>query len=235
MLEWIKYPIPNRKDLVSRLSNALVFSKFNMKSGFWQIQIDDRDRYKTAFTTPFGHYEWNVMPFGLKNAPSKFQNIVNDIFNPFIHFTIVYIDDALIFSKSIKEHWKHLDTFLDIIKHNGLVVSVKKIKLFQTKIRFLGFDISEGKICPIDRAIQFADKFPNVITEKTQLQRFLGSLNFIANFYKDLRKYCKPLFDRLQNNPPPWTDIHTSIVKQIKVHVKTLPCLRIDCITKFSI
>jgi hypothetical protein len=57
VLEWIKYHIPNRKDLVSRLSDALVFSKFDMKSGFWQVQIDDRDRYKTAFTTPFGHYE----------------------------------------------------------------------------------------------------------------------------------------------------------------------------------
>ena len=113
VLEWIRYPIPNRKDLVSRLSDALIFSKFNMKSGFWQIQIDDRDRYKTAFTTSFGHYEWNVMPFSLKNAHSEFQNIMNDIFNAFIHFTIVYIDDVLIFPKSIEEHWKHLNAFLD--------------------------------------------------------------------------------------------------------------------------
>jgi hypothetical protein len=72
VLEWIRYHIPNRKDLVSRLNDALVFSKFDMKSRFWQIQICDQDRYKTAFTTPFGHYEWNVMPFGLKNAPSEF-------------------------------------------------------------------------------------------------------------------------------------------------------------------
>jgi hypothetical protein len=235
VLEWIRYPIPNRKDLVSRLSDALVFSKFDMKSGFWQVQIDDHDRYKTAFTIPFGHYEWNVMPFGLKNAPSEFQNIMNDIFNPFTHFTIVYIDDVLIFSKSIEEHWKHLNSFLETIKHSGLVVSAKKIKLFQTKIRFLGFDISEGQIRPIDRAIQFADKFPDVIIDKTQLQRFLGSLNYIADFYKDLRKYCKPLFDRLQNNPPPWTDIHTSIVRQIKVHVKTLPCLGIPSDNAFKI
>ena len=72
VLEWIRYPIPNKRDLVNRLSKAVVFSKFDMKSGFWQIQINESDRYKTAFTTPFGHYEWNVMPFGLKNAPSKF-------------------------------------------------------------------------------------------------------------------------------------------------------------------
>ena len=78
-----------------------------MKSGFWQIQISEKHRYKTAFTTPFGHYEWNVMPFGLKNAPSEFQNIMNDIFNSFSHFTIVYIDDVLVYSSSIDEHWKH--------------------------------------------------------------------------------------------------------------------------------
>jgi hypothetical protein len=235
VLEWIRYPIPNRNDLVSRLSDALVFSKFDMKSGFWQIQICDHDRYKTAFTTPFGHYEWNVMPFGLKNAPSEFQNIMNDIFNHFSHFTIVYIDDVLIFSKSIEEHWKHLNAFLETIKHNGLIVSASKIKLFQTKIRFLGFDISKGKIRPIDRVIQFADKFLDVITEKTQLQRFLGFLNYIADFYKDLRKYCKPLFDRLRSNPSPWTDEHIAIVKQIKIHVKTLPCLGIPSDHAFKI
>jgi hypothetical protein len=93
------------------------------------------------------------MHFGLKNTPSEFQNIMNDIFNPFSHFIVVYIDDILIFSKSIEKHWKHLNSFLDTIKHCGLVVSTKKIKLFQTKIRFLGFDISEGQIRLIDRAI----------------------------------------------------------------------------------
>ena len=113
VLELIRYPIPNGKDLVSRLSDALVFSKFDMKSEFWQVQINDKDRYKTAFTTTFGHYVSNVMPFGLKNVHSEFQNIMNDIFNPFTHFTIDYIDDVLIFSKSIDEHWKHLNSFLD--------------------------------------------------------------------------------------------------------------------------
>ena len=72
VLQWIRYPIPNKKDLIQRIYNATIFSKFDMKSGFWQIQIKSEDRYKTAFTVPFGHYEWNVMPFGLKNAPSEF-------------------------------------------------------------------------------------------------------------------------------------------------------------------
>ena len=188
VLEWVRYPIPNKKDLVNRLSRATVFSKFDIKSGFWQIQLRESDRYKTTFTTPFGHYEWNVMPFGLKNAPSEFQNIINEIYNPFSSLAIVYIDDVLISSKSLDQHWKHLRAFLNTIKLNGLVVSAPKIKLFQTTIRFLGFDIRHGVIKPIDRAIQFADKFPDEILDKTQLQRFLGSLNYISDFYQNLRQ-----------------------------------------------
>ena len=126
-------------------------------------------------------------------------------------------------------------SFLDTIKRNGLVVSTKKVKLFQTKVRFLGFDISKGQIRPIDRVIQFADKFSDVITDKTQLQRFLGSLNYVADFYKNMRKKCKPLFERLKSNPPPWSDIHTSLVQQIKSHVKTLPCLGIPTVGAFKI
>ena len=87
-----------------------------MKSGFWLIQIEEKDRYKTAFTVPFGQYEWNVMPFGLKNAPSEFQSIMNDIFNPYTEFSIVYIDDVLIYSDNIDQHWKHLNIFFQVAK-----------------------------------------------------------------------------------------------------------------------
>ena len=91
VLEWVRYSILNNRDLVNRLSKATIFSKFDMKSGFWLIQTRESDRYKTTFTTPFGHYEWNVMPFGLKNAPNEFQNIMNKIFNTFSSHSIVYI------------------------------------------------------------------------------------------------------------------------------------------------
>ena len=84
--QWIRYPIPNKKDLIKRLYNVTIFSKFDMKSGFWQVQILPKDKYKTSFTVLFGHYEWNVMPFGLKNALSEFQNIMNDIFNDYTRF-----------------------------------------------------------------------------------------------------------------------------------------------------
>ena len=209
VLQWIRYPVPNKKDLIQRIYNATIFSKFDMKSGFWQIQIKPEDRYKTAFTVPFGHYEWNVMLFGLKNAPSEFQNMMNEIFNEYTRFSIVYIDDVLIFSNSIEEHFKHLKIFQKIVRDNGLVISATKIKLFQTNIRFLGFDIYQGQIKPIQRAIDFANKFPDEIKDRTQLQRFLGSLNYVAEFYPNLRILIKPLFQRLKKNHVPWSNEHT--------------------------
>jgi hypothetical protein len=158
-LKWIRYPIPNKKDLLQKLHSAFIFSKFDMKSGFWQIQIAPKIRYKTAFTVPFGQYELNVMPFGLKYAPSEFQRIMNDIFNAHSKFCIVYIDDVLIFSHSINQHFKHLHAFFHTAKQNGLVVSKTKISLFQTRVRFLGHYICQGTVTPIQRSLTFTNKF----------------------------------------------------------------------------
>ena len=99
------------------------------------------------------------------------------------------------------------------------------MKLFQTKIRFLGHDICQGTIRPIARAIEFADKFPDEIKDKTRLQRFLGCLNYVSEFFPNLRQLCEPLYKRLRKNSPPWTEEHTNIVKILKQKVKTLPCL----------
>ena len=87
--------------MLSRLYDANIFSKFDLKSGYWQIQIFKEHYYRTAFNVPFGQYEWNVMPFSLKNAPLEFQKIMNDIFNPYLDFIIVYIDDILVLLKNV--------------------------------------------------------------------------------------------------------------------------------------
>jgi hypothetical protein len=198
-----------------------------MKSRFWQIQIDPKDRYKTAFTIPFGQYEWNVMPFDLKSAPSEFQRIMNDIFNAHSKLCIVYIDDVLIFSHFIDQHFKHLHTFFHTTKQNGLVVSKIKISLFQTRVRFLGHYIYQGTVTPIERSLTFTNKFPDKITDKTQLQRFLGSLNYVLDYYPNISRLAKPLHDRLKTNLIPWSDLHTDLVKQIKKQVQTITLLHL--------
>ena len=153
--------------------------------------------------------------------------MMNEIFNDYTRFSIVYIDYVLIFSNSIEEHFKHLKNFQKIVRENGLVISATKIKLFQTNIRFLEFEIYQGQIKPIQRAIDFANKFPDEIKDKTQLQGFLGSLNYVAEYYPNLIILIKPLFQRLKKNHLPWSNEHTQVVKQVKSQVKELPCLGI--------
>ena len=100
-----------------------------------------------------------------------------------------------------------------------------KINLFQVKIRFLGHYIYQGTITLIQRSIQFANKFPNEIKDKKQLQRFLGSLNYVSDFLKDISHLCAPLRQILKKNPVLWNEKHIKIIKIIKSKVMTLPCL----------
>ena len=140
------------------------------------------------------------MSFGFKNAPLEFQNIMNEIFNQFFNFIIVYIDDVLVYSDSVEQHWKHLNKFVKTVKSNGLTLSPTKINLFQTKIRFLGHHIHQGTITLIQRSIEFVDKFLDEVKDKKQLQRFLGRLNYVLDFIQDLSLLCAPLRQRLKKN-----------------------------------
>jgi len=165
----------------------------------------------------------------------NFKKIMNDIFNPYSKFVIVYIDDVLIFSQNINQHFKHLQTFIHIIKQNGLTISKSNINLFQTRIRFLGPNIYQGTIIPIDRSIEFSSKFPNQILDKTQLQWFIGCLNYVGEFVPYLNNIVKPLHDRLKKNPPAWSNIHTQTVKDIKLKVQSIKCLYLPIPQAFKI
>ena len=102
---------------------------------------------------------------------------MNDIFDPYLKFSIVYINVVLVFSKLVTKHFSHSQRFFNILKQNRLVVSALKIKLCQTKTRFVGYNIYQGSITLNSWEIEFVDKFPNVIKNKNQLQRFLRCLN----------------------------------------------------------
>lgn len=149
------------------IAGAKIFSKFDLKSGFWQVAIREEDKFKTTFNVPAGHYEWNVMPFGLKNALAKFQRVMDDTLKPYFDWLIVYIDDILVFSSSIEQHFKHLKKLLHVVKQAGLVFSKKKIDLFKTEINFLDHIIDNGKLTLQIHAVEFADKFPDKILDKT--------------------------------------------------------------------
>ncbi|GLT29446.1 hypothetical protein SLA2020_043150 [Shorea laevis] len=121
------YRIPDKDQLINCIQNSEIFSKFDCKSGFWQIKMEKESIPWTAFTCPEGHFEWQVMPFGLKNAPSIFQKKMDQIFKKYPDFVLVYIDDILVFSKTETEHIKHLQVVFTEFLKNGLIISKKKM------------------------------------------------------------------------------------------------------------
>ena len=142
-----KYPLPRIDDLFDQLQGTQVYSKIDLRSGYHQLKIREGDIQKTAFRTRYGHYEFLVMPFGLTNAPAAFMDLMNRVFHPYLDkFVIVFIDDILIYSKSIAEYEHHLKIVLEVLRQERLYAKLSKSNFWLNEIMFLGHVISSAGI-----------------------------------------------------------------------------------------
>ncbi|MCO5578678.1 hypothetical protein L7F22_032522 [Adiantum nelumboides] len=201
-LEHKRFPLPLKDDLLRRIKDCHVFSKFDLKSGFWQFKIRPEDRAKTSFVVPQGMFQWNVLPMGLKTSPSLYQERIERIFADCREYVLLYIDDILIYSKDVKSHVQHLQAFINKLQHTG-------------------------NIQMQDHVLKKINQYPDHLSSKKEVQSFVRYLQWIAPQYpqraKDLLIFkaldrCKSFF---------WHERLTRAVQQIKLACSILPPLRI--------
>lgn len=193
-------------------------------SGYHQVQIAEEDQYKTAFSTPHGHYEWVVMPFGLTNAPATFQYLMNSVLGEYINkFVTVYLDDILIYSKTIEKHEVHIKKVLDKLREHKLVAKQNKCEFYYSQIKFLGYVIGEGGIKTDPDKIESVKNWTIPKTPKEAMS-FIGLTGFYRRFIKSYAKIAAPIFDYMHKKTG-WSDAQTEAFEKLRESLMTAPVM----------
>jgi hypothetical protein len=190
------YPLPNMLDFSSRVAGCSVFSKIDLRKGYHQIPMHPADVSKTAVTTPFGLYEFLRLPFGLKNAGSTFQRLMDRVLHG-LPWCFWYLDDIITASGSWSDHFNHLQQLFDRLRQFGLVINADKCVFGAAKVEFLGHEVSAQGARPLHSHVEAIQQHPTPTTVK-QLQAFLGLVNFYRRFLHGAAALLKPLTDRLR-------------------------------------
>ncbi|CAI7850895.1 unnamed protein product [Closterium sp. NIES-54] len=221
-----KYPIPRIDDLLDQLRGATVFSKLDLRSGYWQIRMADNSIHKKAFRTRYGSYEYLVMPFGLTNAPATFEAEMNHILRPLVdECVVVYLDDILIYSRDMKQHIEHLRRIFEILRRGKFYVKLSKSVFALKKVQFLGHMVSAQGVHVDPKKIEAVRtwKTPENVKE---LQQFLGFANYYNRFVPQYAKIAIPLTNLLKKNTPfKWEDVHQQAMEQLKTALTSAPVL----------
>ncbi|XP_015276919.1 PREDICTED: uncharacterized protein LOC107119009 [Gekko japonicus] len=196
------YPLPRIEETFSLLSGAKWFTVLDLKSGYYQIEMEEKDKPKTAFTTPMGNWQFRMMPQGLTNAPATFQRMMERVMKD-INLTevIAFLDDLIIFSATLEEHEARLMKVLQRLIEHGLKLSVSKCKFFQTSVKYLGHIISQEGIQPDPDKLSALMDWPRPKTIR-ELRTCLGVAGYYRRFVKNYSSITKPLTSLLAGSAP---------------------------------
>ncbi|GLB34315.1 putative retrotransposable element tf2 155 kda protein type 1-like [Lyophyllum shimeji] len=191
-----RYPLPLISELINNLRGARYFTKLDVRWGYNNVRIKEGDEWKAAFRTNRGLFEPLVMFFGLTNSPATFQTMMNDIFRDLIAQGVVcvYLDDILIYTKTLEEHRRITRIVLDRLREHRLFLKPEKCEFERTEIEYLGLIISHGTASMDPVKVAGVAEWP-VPKNKKEVQSFLGFTNFYRRFIRDFSHHARPLFD----------------------------------------
>lgn len=194
-----RYPVPNLQDYSAMLSGCTIFSKLDLTKAYYQVPMCPEDIPKTAIITPFGMFEFLVMPFGLRNAGQTFQRLMDKVLNG-LPFTVVYLDDVLVASSDLHTHLQHMRLVLERFREAGLIINPEKCEFGKSTIQFLGHQITSSGATPLLKHVQAVQDYPTPL-DRSQLQRYLGMVNFYRRFIPSAAKILLPLTNSLRGTP----------------------------------
>nr|GEW86581.1 putative reverse transcriptase domain-containing protein [Tanacetum cinerariifolium] len=221
-----RYPLPRIDELVDQLQGSSVYSKIDLRFGYHQLRIREEDIPIIAFRTRYGHYEFQVIPFGLTNAPAVFMDLMNHVCKPYLDkFMLIFIDDILIYSKNKEEHGEHLKTILNLLKSEKLYAKFSKCDFWLDSVQFLGHVIDSSGV-HVDPAKIEAIKNWAAPTTPMKVRQFLGLAGYYRRFIKEFSLISKPLTKLTQKNKPyVWGDDEEEAFQTLKLKLCSVPIL----------
>lgn len=197
-----KHPLPRIQDVIDRMRNAKFFTVLDIKWGYWHVPMYPPDIEKTAFTTADGHFEWLVMPFGLKNAPATFQRIIQKILGPLLFKNVInYLDDIIIFSPNMSQHIKDIISVFEILRLHHIKLKYSKCSFAKPEVHFLGSIISFNHVRCGTQKLKAVLEYPHP-TEVVEVSRFLGLANWFRGFIPRFADLSYPLTLLLRKGVP---------------------------------
>ena len=222
-----KYPLPLIPELINQLRGAKYFTKLDVRWGFNNVRIKEGDEWKAAFRTNRGLFEPLVMFFGLTNSPATFQTMMNEIFIDMISegVVVVYLDDILIFTKTLDEHRQVTRRVLGRLAEHELFLRPEKCEFEKTRIEYLGLIISENHVEMDPVKVAGVAEWPQP-KNKREVQSFLGFANFYRRFIKDFSHHARPLFDLTRNDQKwKWDTSEATAFRKLKESITSAPVL----------
>ena len=187
------FPLPRIDDSLDALGGSSFFSVMDLKSGYYQVAMDEKDREKTDFTTPFGLFEYLRMPMGLSTAPATFQRLMQTSMNDLIfQILLVYLDDLLVYSKTFEEHLQRLQTVFDRLREVGLKLNPDKCQFAKRSVEYLGYTVSSEGISTSPEKIKAVSAW-KVPTTLRDVRSFLGFASYHRRFIQKFSQTAKPL------------------------------------------
>ena len=223
-----RYPLPRIDEMFDQLRSARYFTKLDLRSGYWQIRVAERDVPKTAFRTRYGHFEFTVMPFGLTNAPATFQALMNRVLRPYLDdFACVYLDDILVYSADLDQHVAHLRQVLDALRQNQLYAKLSKCEFARAEVEYLGHIVGGGRLRMDPKKIEAVRDWPTPKTVR-DVQSFLGFANYYRRFILNYAKLVAPLNRLLRKDYDwRWTNEEEAALVAVKSAMTTSPVLQL--------